>query len=63
MSASDLKEQTIRELAHELWQRSGCPRGDEDHFWYEAERILRAEKVPAAEKSESGRLQEQPASS
>ena len=64
MKISDLKEQTIRELAYELWQRSGCPNGDEDHFWYEAERILRAEKVPAASaKSEGGKLQEQRSSS
>lgn len=51
MSDSELKEQTIRELAHELWQRNGCPRGDEDHFWYEAERVLKAAKAPAASAS------------
>lgn len=55
MSASDLKEQTIRELAYELWQRSGSPRGEEDHFWYEAERMLRAEEgIAASEKSKVG---------
>lgn len=64
MSASDLKEQTIRELAYELWQRSGSPRGEEDDFWYEAERMLRAEKgIDASVKSEVGGLQEQSASS
>ena len=42
MSDSDVKEQAIRELAHELWQRSGCRTGEEDHFWYEAERTLKA---------------------
>lgn len=51
MSNSELKKQTIRELAHELWQRSGCPTGDEDHFWYEAERRLKAATAPAASES------------
>jgi len=47
MNNSDVSEQEIRELAHELWQRNGCPSGDEDHFWYEAERVLKAAKAPA----------------
>lgn len=51
MSDSDVKEQTIRELAQELWQRSGCPTGDEDHFWYEAERTLKAATAPAVSES------------
>ena len=64
MNVSDLKEQTIRELAYELWQRSGSPSGEEDYFWYEAERILRAkERIDGSEKSKVGALQEQPASS
>ena len=64
MSDSDVKEPAIRELAHELWQRSGCPTGDEDHFWYEAERVLKAATTPAAAKNPDGdRLQKQPASS
>ncbi len=64
MSATDLTEQTIRELAYELWQRSGSPKGEEDHFWYEAERMLRAkEEIVASENSKVGRLQEQSASS
>ena len=51
MSDSDVKEPAIRELAHELWQRSGCPTGDEDHYWYEAERTLKAATAPAASES------------
>ena len=51
MSDSDVTEQAIRDLAYELWQRNGCPRGDEDHFWYEAERVLKAAKTPAASAS------------
>ena len=47
MSDSDVQEQAIRDLAHELWQRSGCPEGDEHHFWYEAERTLKAAKARA----------------
>lgn len=47
MSDSDVKEQAIRELARELWQRSGCPTGEEDHFWYQAERTLKAAKARA----------------
>ena len=63
MSVSVVKEQTIRELAQELWQRSGCPTGDEDHFWYEAERVLQASNAPAASESSTARSpQEEPAS-
>lgn len=63
MSASDVPDQPIRELAYELWQENGCPTGEDDHFWYESERILQAPTAPAAaENSEDHRPQEEPAS-
>ncbi len=35
----------IRMRAHELWESAGCPQGQEDHFWLEAERQLNVERI------------------
>jgi hypothetical protein len=33
-------EEQIRQRAHLLWQAAGQPEGQQDRFWYEAEREL-----------------------
>ena len=38
-------EEIIRSRAHELWERAGKPDGQEEHFWHEAERQLKDERV------------------
>ncbi len=35
-------EETVRQLAHQLWESAGCPEGRQDEFWYAAERDLAA---------------------
>jgi hypothetical protein len=41
--ASAIDEQAIRRRAHERWLSQGCPEGDSERDWLEAERELRAE--------------------
>jgi hypothetical protein len=38
-------EETIRSKAHELWEQAGKPDGREEHFWHEAERQLKQERI------------------
>jgi hypothetical protein len=38
-------EDAIRRRAHQLWETAGKPEGKEDHFWLEAERQLREERI------------------
>jgi hypothetical protein len=38
-------QQAIRERAHQLWEAAGRPEGKEDHFWLEAERQLKEERI------------------
>ena len=33
---------TIAALAHQKWQRRGCPAGDDQRDWFEAEKELAA---------------------
>jgi hypothetical protein len=33
-------DEQIRQRAHELWQEAGRPEGQQDQFWFEAEREL-----------------------
>jgi hypothetical protein len=37
----------IAALAYELWRQRGCPEGSPDDDWYEAERKLQPEMLPA----------------
>jgi hypothetical protein len=37
----DFDEDTIRKIAHDLWERRGAPIGSPDLDWIEAERQLR----------------------
>jgi DUF2934 family protein len=38
-------DQAIRERAHKLWEEAGKPEGKEEHFWHEAEQLLREERT------------------
>ena len=38
-------EDAVRSKAHELWEQAGKPDGQDEHFWHEAERQLRDERV------------------
>jgi hypothetical protein len=38
-------EERIRAKAHELWEQAGKPDGQQEHFWHEAERLLKQERV------------------
>lgn len=35
-------EGMIRELAYRKWEQAGCPHGEQDRFWQEAEQELSA---------------------
>jgi hypothetical protein len=41
---TSLSEEDIRGLAYRLWQEAGEPAGKMDAFWYEAEKVLLAER-------------------
>ena len=36
-----LVEDIIRENAYHLWEQAGCPEGQADEFWFEAENSLK----------------------
>ena len=42
MADSEVDEQLIRELAYRKWEQAGCPHGEQDRFWQEAEQELAA---------------------
>ena len=42
---AELEETAIRERAHQLWEAAGKPEGKEEHFWLEAERQLKNERI------------------
>jgi hypothetical protein len=42
MTDSPADEGTIRELAYRKWEQAGCPHGEQDRFWQEAEQELSA---------------------
>jgi hypothetical protein len=44
-SMAELEETAIRERAHQLWEAAGKPEGKEEHFWLEAERQLKNERI------------------
>lgn len=37
---SEIDQEQIRERAYALWERAGCPDGEEERFWLEAEHEL-----------------------
>ena len=37
-----ISRDTIAALAHQKWQRRGCPAGDDQRDWFEAEKELAA---------------------
>jgi hypothetical protein len=43
MTDSSADEGTIRELAYRKWEQAGCPHGEQDRFWQEAEQELSAD--------------------
>jgi hypothetical protein len=38
-------QERVRQLAHQLWEQAGQPMGKEDHFWLEADRLLKEERI------------------
>lgn len=42
MTDSPADEGMIRELAYRKWEQAGCPHGEQDRFWQEAEQELAA---------------------
>ncbi|WP_084799629.1 DUF2934 domain-containing protein [Bradyrhizobium sp. Ai1a-2] len=38
-------EQAIRARAFRLWEAAGSPEGEEERYWYEAERQLKQEQI------------------
>jgi hypothetical protein len=37
---SEPTESEITRLAYELWEKAGCPEGQDKHFYYQAEQAL-----------------------
>lgn len=37
---SELDQEKIRVLAHQLWERDGCPEGKSDDYWHAAVELL-----------------------
>ena len=42
--SAHIDENAVRAKAHELWVQRGCPQNSAEDDWYQAERLLRAEK-------------------
>lgn len=40
---SQLTHEQVAQRAHDIWQAGGCPWGQEDRCWFEAEHQLRQE--------------------
>jgi|694.fasta_scaffold10589_11 hypothetical protein len=57
-NSSTLKTEATRILAHQLWERAGCPHGHDLHFWHEAEQLLQesTHTKPSANGSGNGSL-------
>jgi hypothetical protein len=51
---SPLRARTQR-LAYQLWQEAGCPEGQSDRFWREAEGVIAAAPALAAAESPAER--------
>mgnify|MGYP000173507083 CR=1 FL=1 len=37
---SELDQEKIQVLAHQLWERDGCPEGKADDYWHAAVELL-----------------------
>ncbi|MEY9239019.1 hypothetical protein ABIF68_006634 [Bradyrhizobium japonicum] len=46
---ASLSEERIRDRAYHLWREAGEPAGRMDTFWYEAEKLLLAERAAQSE--------------
>ncbi|MDI3560255.1 DUF2934 domain-containing protein [Bradyrhizobium sp. Arg816] len=46
---ASLSEEQIRDRAYHLWREAGEPAGRMDTFWYEAEKMLLAERAAQGE--------------
>ncbi|RBP17556.1 DUF2934 family protein [Roseiarcus fermentans] len=40
----DERRDAIRERAHALWERAGCPQGRSEEFWYAARREIEGDE-------------------
>jgi len=47
------EHRSVRELAYQIWQARGCPKGTAEQDWQEAERQLAAPKAQAAPKTQA----------
>lgn len=45
-AAGAVHRDAIAKRAYELWQARGCPHGQREEHWYEAERELQARLAP-----------------
>lgn len=61
--SSDVRFEATRILAHQLWEKAGCPSGNDLHFWHAAEQeLLEAGTAkPSARASGSGKRRPNPA--
>jgi len=50
-------EEQIRLRAHELWEAAGKPKGQEDAFWYQAEREIKDRAANNADEKSNAFLQ------
>ena len=41
----NVDEDQIRARAHRLWEEAGKPGGQDEHFWHEAARQVKEERV------------------
>ncbi|MCK1742409.1 DUF2934 domain-containing protein [Bradyrhizobium sp. 139] len=46
---ANLSEEEIRNRAYQLWMEAGEPAGKMDAFWYQAEKLLLAERTEQGE--------------
>jgi hypothetical protein len=47
----DSRDERVRVLAYELWERAGCPDGQDLEYWLEAERRFDRGGNPAESES------------
>ena len=45
---AELDQNEIRIVAHQLWERDGCPEGKADDYWHAAVKLL-SDESPTAE--------------
>jgi len=49
------RSETIRDLAHKIWEEEGKPEGRADEHWHKAEKLIatKTKKVPKPKKTTS----------